>query len=177
MGSLGESKINLDESCVGTPGTRSYRWYSWPHPGRGGGKNDAIPIVWRGECPFNYRTRAKTLIWHSLESGGDFIGLCLCQGLFFFFFWGLVCRRKLEFRKSWSKPRIYMYTWPHLFCLCFCVCVVGKNLESEDPQFACSMADDAITHGCIGGPGSPTCIYNGFEHRYRPFKTNHFVIF
>ena len=38
------------------------------------------------------------------------------------------------------------------------------------------MADDAITHGCIGGPGSPMCIYNGFEHRYRPFKKNHFVI-
>ena len=99
------------------------------------------------------------------------------KALFFFFFffedWYVV--------ESWSLENLVQnqrYTCTR-GCICF-ACVFAyvwsaKPQSAKTPNLS-SMADDAITHGCIGGPGSPMCIYNGFEHRYRPLKKKHFVI-
>ena len=42
------------------------------------------------------------------------------------------------------------------FCVCWGVCVVGKNLNTSNWSF---MADDTITQGGIGVLGSPFYIY------------------
>ena len=71
-----------------------------------------------------------------------FVVWCVCQT-----YCGLsvkinTCEMPLGAQKSWT----------HIVCLCFHVYGQQKNLNT--PNWS-SMADNAITLGNIGGPGSP----------------------